>query len=1007
VSHRHEDDPRQRVAAATDHERLEAARREGADREWARLLYAEEAGHILESSLDYETTLKELGHLVVPGLADWYAVDLVDDDGGVTNLAVAHVDPAKVELARELRERFPPRPDEPTSAVQIARSGTSQWIREIPDALLEQAASDPELLAILRDLGLRSVIAVPLVARGRAFGSMTMITAESGRLYDEADLRLAEELGRRAGLAIDNARLFTAERDARTRAEDAEARLQALSAASRALGESLDLEVTLQKAADLATKYLADSSTVYLAGEDGTLRGMAFATTDPERAADLARFNELYDPGANRESHVGRALASHETQVVEHVDVNRAADVVGGEAGEILRTLQVRSGMSIPLIISGRAVGVLALAWEQQLTPNQLDVAFAEELARRMARAIENARLVAAERRASRRVTLVSRVTSALSASLDYEQGLHQLAELVTEELADFCLLDILDEDGSVRRLSVIHRDPTKQHIVEGLQLRPPALEGSVPAAVAMRTRRIVREDVREEVLASIAEDEQHLELMRQIGGVNFLALPLIARDRVLGALTISSTSRAYDDQDVALASEIAGRGAVHLDNTRLYAAQARAMRQAARLQAIVDATFGSDTLDGLLHTLLERVMTTMGTDAAAILLMDEHEPVLRMRAAVGQAEDVQSQVSVPVGKGFAGRIAATRQPLAVEDVASFGVVSAYLKERLRSIVGVPLMVDREIVGVLHTASATSRVFDADDISLLQLAAERAAVTIRRRELFERQQEIATMLQASFLPTELPSIPGVELSTLFVAAGRGVDVGGDFYDVFAIDDTTWGLAVGDVCGRGPQAAALTGLARNGLRAIAMREPAPDEVLTRLNETMVRSAIDRFCTVAFATIEPRSDGVGLALARGGHPPPHVLRADGAVEVLRSPGPLLGVFAEPTFAVDRLDLMPGDTVVLFTDGLVERNERLDREGGLARLLGSLAGLDAAAITDRLGDTLDGPPESSRDDVAVVVARVRPEDTKPDPPGSPAPAATSSAASPSRRRGHGLAG
>ncbi|HMC37443.1 MAG TPA: GAF domain-containing protein, partial [Actinomycetota bacterium] len=173
-----------------------------------RLEYLAAGGQILESSLDYETTLKELGQLVVPALADWYSVDLVDEQGTVTNLTVAHVDPAKVELAHELRRRLPPRPDDQTGPVQVARTGVSEWYREITDELLEQAIDDPETLRIVRDLGLRSSITVPLTARGEAFGTLTMVTAESGRLYEQADVRLAEELGKRAGLAINNARLF-------------------------------------------------------------------------------------------------------------------------------------------------------------------------------------------------------------------------------------------------------------------------------------------------------------------------------------------------------------------------------------------------------------------------------------------------------------------------------------------------------------------------------------------------------------------------------------------------------------------------------------------------------------------------------------------------------------------------------------------------------------------------------------------------------------------------------
>jgi GAF domain-containing protein len=951
----------------------EGAEGEAWERERARLRFLTSAGDILESSLDYETTLKELGQLVVPGLADWYAVDLVDENGQVTNVSVAHVDPAKVELAKRLRERHPPDPEDRSGVVEVARSARSEWVPEISDEMLEKAAEDADLLEILRELGLRSAIIVPLWARGRSLGAMTMITAESGRRYDEQDLRLAEELGKRAGIAIDNAGLFAAEHAARARAEGVEARLLAVAEASRALATSLDLSMTLQRAADLAASHLADSAAVYLNDEHGVLHGRAFATRIPEWRDAIARFQDVYETATNLASHVLRAYATGKTQVEEEIDTKELVNQLGMEAGELLGTLDVRSAMSVPLIMSGRTVGVLALAWRELQLREQLDAAFAEELARRMARAIENARLFDAERRANERVSLVSRVTSVLSDSLEYETGLRRLAELVTEEFADFCLLDVIEENGSVRRLVVIHRDPAKQHLVEGLGRRPPALDGNVPAAIAMRTRSIVHQEVREDVLASFAADAEHLDMMRQIGGLNFIAVPLIARDRVLGALTLSSTSRRYHEEDLSLATEIAGRAALHLDNTRLFTAQTRAARQAARLQSIVDAVFASDSLDELLQELLQRIVRAMDTDLAAILLMDEAEPVLRMRAAVGLEEDVRAAVRVPLGEGFAGRIAENRRPQVVESLESVDEISAYLRERVRSIVGVPLMVDREVVGVLHTGSVASRAFDNDDVALLQLAAERAAVAIRRNQLFERQREIATLLQTALLPSELPTIPGVKISALFVAAGEGVEVGGDFYDVFRVDGRTWGLVVGDVCGRGPQAAALTGLARNGLRAIALRESRPADVLTGLNDIMVRSQVDRFCTVIYGTAQSSPGCFRVAIARGGHPPPYVLRGDGSVEVIQSAGPLLGVFENPEFDGFELDLAPGDALVLFTDGLVERNATLQRLGGLTRVLAGCAGLDAAAITARLGETLGGPTNSSPDDVVVLVVRV----------------------------------
>jgi PAS domain S-box-containing protein len=169
-----------------------------------------EAGASLSSSLDYRSTLSRMAHLAVPYLADWCVVDILEEDGSLERLAMAHQDPEKVALARELEERYPPDPEAPQGVLQVARTGQSELVPEIPEQLLEQAVRDDEHREILRGLGLKSYMVVPLVARGRTLGAITLVSAESGRRYGQAELELAEELARRAALAVDNARLYRA-----------------------------------------------------------------------------------------------------------------------------------------------------------------------------------------------------------------------------------------------------------------------------------------------------------------------------------------------------------------------------------------------------------------------------------------------------------------------------------------------------------------------------------------------------------------------------------------------------------------------------------------------------------------------------------------------------------------------------------------------------------------------------------------------------------------------------
>ena len=180
------------------------------------------AGRTLLSSLDYRETLQRLADLAVPVLGDWCAVDMVRDDGGYARIAVAHSDPHKVQLAHELWKRYPPKPTDPTGLANVMRTNVPEMLGEIPDALLEASAHDAEHLAIIRNLGLKAYMVLPLTAKGTTMGALTLVQAESGRTYRDDELPFATEFAKLAAIAVDNARLFEGQIEARARAEASE-----------------------------------------------------------------------------------------------------------------------------------------------------------------------------------------------------------------------------------------------------------------------------------------------------------------------------------------------------------------------------------------------------------------------------------------------------------------------------------------------------------------------------------------------------------------------------------------------------------------------------------------------------------------------------------------------------------------------------------------------------------------------------------------------------------------
>jgi PAS domain S-box-containing protein len=294
----------------------------------------------------------------------------------------------------------------------------------------------------------------------------------------------------------------------------------------------------------------------------------------------------------------------------------------------------------------------------------------------------------------------------------------------------------------------------------------------------------------------------------------------------------------------------------------------------------------------------------------------------------------------------------------------------------LRSRMIVPLVARGRALGAITFASAESgRVFGEDDLDLAQELARRAALAIDNSRLYEERSHIARTLQRSLLPRRLPEIPGIQVAALYQPAGvMQTEVGGDFYDVFDVGDGAWDVVVGDVCGKGVEAAALTGMARHTLRGSALREPSPSGALEDLNGVMLLEDGERFCTVALGRLERAGDRVSLTVACGGHPQPLVVRRDGRVETVGAVGSLLGVLEDVWMEDRAVDLDPGDQVVFFTDGLVDsRHPTPLDESGLRALAGACGGGEAQATVDRIADAVADPGGEAPDDVCVVVIRV----------------------------------
>ncbi len=241
----------------------------------------------------------------------------------------------------------------------------------------------------------------------------------------------------------------------------------------------------------------------------------------------------------------------------------------------------------------------------------------------------------------------------------------------------------------------------------------------------------------------------------------------------------------------------------------------------------------------------------------------------------------------------------------------------------VESYIIVPLKDSGRTIGtVSFGASVAARPYTSDDLELAERLADRAGAAIANALLFSQRTRIAKVLQRSLLPAGFPDLPGCELAGSYRSAGEGLDVGGDFYDVFQIDQDRYALAIGDVSGKGHEAAAITALTRHTLRATALLRSKPSSVLEAVNDVLLDQKADsRFCTVVYGVARPHESGLTIRLASGGHHPPMVARRNGEVDVVASEGVLLGMFDQIRFEDVSIELGPGDVLLLYTDGLTD--------------------------------------------------------------------------------------
>ena len=581
-------------------------------------------------------------------------------------------------------------------------------------------------------------------------------------------------------------------------------------------------------------------------------------------------------------------------------------------------------------------------------------------------------------KRAEERAGLLAELGAILDEVVELDERLDRFVHALVPRLGDSCTVTLRQLDGGLRRAAVAHVDPDGERAVASL---PPVDDRTLGQG---RTRPLGTLVIDETAAAGEpAGDPEQQELRsRYLAGLGILA-PMHAGGRAIGHLSITrSSARRWTPHEVELVEELARRAAVTVETARLYDSQRAARDRMSRLQAVTASLSEALTPSDVATAVLEEGMGSVGASMAAVWQVDADGLAFelvghrgwRERTSRTPMQRIDASADLPVPDAVR-----TRRPVWLPDLEAKAAAYPALAQRAvgaspEALYIVPLSAGSEPVGALALCFDDPARLDGETKAFVAALAAQCAQALERARLYESERHVAGILQRSLLPARMPQVRGAEFAVRYLPAA-GLEAGGDFYEALRLPSGAIGVAVGDVVGRGPAAAAVMGQLRSALRAYALEGASPGGVLARLSAFAETVEGGLAATAAYAVIDEQARTLRYACA--GHPYPVLAHADGSAVLLRGGREVpLGVTPESRYPEAEVSLEPGATLLLYTDGLVERRGE-HFEGAVERLraiVGSVARAPLSRLLDEVIAREDA--ESLLDDVALLAVRLSAE-------------------------------
>ncbi|MEH1968186.1 PAS domain S-box protein [Nostoc sp.] len=807
-----------------------------------RLRYIAQISSFLSASLDYEETLEQIAKISVPQLADWCSVDILNEDGSIRRLPIAHADPSKAELARKLQE-YATDYKGASAITRVLQTGQSELISEISDSLLVASTQNQEHLELVRQLGMKSVMIVPLIAQGRVLGTISFVSTQSNRRYDRSDLTLAIEITHRAALAVENAGLYRDIQQALVHYAESLSLLDALLGAAPVALCFLDRELRYirinQVFADIngltieehlgrkfsevlpamATEFEQELQHVLDTGE--SLLNVEISGETREQPERYGYWLGNYYPVNNAMGEtVGIGI------ILADVTAAKQTEVALRESEERFRAMFNQAAVGITLValdgqflqINPALCEITGYSHEELIQMNFQEITHSEDLEIDW----ENARRVVAkeisgyslEKRYIRKdgsIVWVNLTSSAvwdangqpkyalgiiediserkrfettqqflveastlLAASLDYEITLESVANLAVPTLADWCIVDVFQEDWSSKQIAIAIADPTKLNTLDEIRRRYRPKTRAKQLVQQLRLGiSIFYPELSDSHLLQMAEDDEHLQLLRNLGICSLMVIPVRSRGQLFGAISFftAESGRHYQQTDLALAEDIARRAATAIDNARLYQetqqskqAAERSVKRTLLLQRITAALSEALTPQQVADVVVNQGIAALQATAGSVALLTEGGGELKIVQAIGYPQSViDAWTNFPITAfNQIAEAVRTRQPIFLENLAA--MIARY--PNLADVVAltgnnawacIPLIAESKIIGALGLSFATVQIFNEEDRGFMLTLGQQCAQAIARAQLYEAektaraQAETANRIKDEFL----------------------------------------------------------------------------------------------------------------------------------------------------------------------------------------------------------------------------------------------------------------